>query len=248
MRSVFAAIATAVLLSACASGSNIVTGQTRAPTDPAQVQVLLNMPANHEVIGLVEARSTAGWTDQDKQSAAVEELRKQAASLGANAIVLSHKGTELTSGATFVSNGAGGGSFIPYESRQKTLSAVAIVVRAAEPVAPPRDTIPPTVRFVTPTVGSVVSGVVNVTVEAQDNFKIAKLALTIDGKEVAVASGPTISYAWRTTTSTPAPTSASQAGKGKAAANSKPIPATLVAQAEDAAGNVATASIAVLRK
>lgn len=246
MRLILVAMATAVLLSACATGSNIVTGQKRAPTDPSQVQVLLQMPPSHEVIGLVEARSTAGWSDQDKQSATVEELRKQAAALGANAIVLSHKGTELTSGGTFVPNAGGGGSFIPYENRQKTLSAVAIFVRPADPVAPPRDTTPPTVRFVTPLVGSVVSGIVNVSVEAQDNTKVARLMLTIDGKQVAVANGPTISYSWSATASTPAPTPASRASKGNA--NPKPTPATLVAQAEDAAGNVATASIAVLRK
>jgi hypothetical protein len=248
MRSILATLTMALLVSACATGSNIVTGQTRAPTDPAQVRVLLQMPPSHEVIGLVEARSTAGWSDQDKQSAAVEELRKQAASLGANAIVLSHKGTELTSGGTFVPNGAGGGSFIPYESRQKTLSAVAIFVRSPEPALPPKDTIPPQVRFVTPAVGSVVSGIVNVTVEAQDNVRIVRLALAIDGKEVAVANDSTIRYSWRTTTSTPAPTAASRTSRNKGAASAKPVPATLVAQAEDAAGNVATTSIAVLTK
>jgi len=74
------------LLSACATGSAIVTGTKRPPTNPEKVQVLLEMPVSAEVIGIVKARSLGGLTDQDKQDYALQELKEQAAKLGANAM------------------------------------------------------------------------------------------------------------------------------------------------------------------
>jgi len=118
----------AVTLTGCATGSGVVTGQTRAPIDFMQVKVLLQPPPNHEVIGLVEARSMGGFSDQEKQNYALEELKKQAAAIGANAIVLNTSGTEVTTGSTFVKQPYGGGVFVPYQARSKTLSATAIYV------------------------------------------------------------------------------------------------------------------------
>ena len=72
-------------IAACASGSAIVTGSTRAPVAPEHVKIYLEPPADFEVIGLVSASSDAGWTEQGSVDYAIEELRKQAAKLGANA-------------------------------------------------------------------------------------------------------------------------------------------------------------------
>mgnify|MGYP001579187007 FL=1 len=119
----------AIFLAGCASGSTIVTGQIRPAIDPKQVKVLLEAPSGHEVVGIVDARSLGGFTDQEKQNYALEELKSQAAAIGANAIVLMTTGTEVTSGGTFVSQPYGGGTFIPSQSRQKTLSATAIYVK-----------------------------------------------------------------------------------------------------------------------
>lgn len=129
MRSILAALAFVGVLSACAQGSHIVTGQKRPPVDPSQIKVLVQAPSNSEVIGMVEARSTMGWSDQDKQNVALEELKKQAASLGANAIVLSSTGNDVTSGVMVMSQPYGGATVVPYENRQKTLSAVAVFVQ-----------------------------------------------------------------------------------------------------------------------
>ena len=128
VKRVFLFLGVVLLISGCATGSGIVTGQTRPPIDPKQVRVLLQPPPNHEVIGLVEARSMGGMTDQDKQNYALEELKKQAAAIGANAIVLNTTGTEVTTGGTFIKQPYGGGVFVPYQARQKTLSATAIYV------------------------------------------------------------------------------------------------------------------------
>jgi hypothetical protein len=45
-------------------------------------------PASYEVIGLVTARSNSGFTDQAKTDGAMNELKEQAARLGANGIGL----------------------------------------------------------------------------------------------------------------------------------------------------------------
>ncbi len=96
------------------------------------------------------------------------------------------------------------------------------------------DKVPPTVSILSPSSGSTVSGTVTVSVAAFDDVKVAKVSLTIDGREVALSYSSSLKYSW----SVPR-----VKGKGKGAASS-----TLVARAEDAGGNAATASITVSRQ
>jgi hypothetical protein len=86
----------AVLLTACASGSAIVTGNVRPATDPASVKLYLEAPQRYDVIGLVEASSDAGWTEQGDQNYSVAELKKQAAKLAANGVLLTATGEKTT--------------------------------------------------------------------------------------------------------------------------------------------------------
>jgi len=73
----------------CATGSALVTGQARtAIEDHLSVKVLTQMPVGAEEIAIVKASSDAGWTEQGSLDYAVEELKKQAAKLGANAVVI----------------------------------------------------------------------------------------------------------------------------------------------------------------
>lgn len=85
-----------VALVGCASGSTIVTGTTRAPIAPELVKVYLEPPPQFEVIGVVSASSDAGWTEQGSLDYAVEELKKQAAKLGANGVLLGSTGVQTT--------------------------------------------------------------------------------------------------------------------------------------------------------
>jgi hypothetical protein len=93
------------------------------------------------------------------------------------------------------------------------------------------DTIAPTVAITNPTNGSTVSGTVTVSATAQDNTKVARLSLLIDGREVAVSYGNSLSYSWDTVTK----------GKGRKQATSS----TITARAQDPAGNSASASATV---
>jgi hypothetical protein len=119
-------LALAVLtLGACASGSAIVTGNTRAPLGPEQVNIYLEPPAAFEVIGLVSASSDAGWTEQGSVDYAIEELKKQAAKLGANGVLLLSSGEET---ATVV-GGYGTGYIYAVPVTAKTVQGKAIFVK-----------------------------------------------------------------------------------------------------------------------
>jgi hypothetical protein len=115
----------ALILAGCASGSAIVTGVKRTPLDPGQVKLYLEGPSSYEVIGIVNASSDAGWTEQDSQDYAVQELKNQAAKLGANGVLLERTG-EKTSTAV---RGYGTGFFHATTVTAKTVSGKAIYVR-----------------------------------------------------------------------------------------------------------------------
>ena len=73
----------------CATGSALVTGQVRtAIEDHSTIQILTSMPAGAEEIAIVKASSDVGLTQQGSLDYAVEELKKQAARVGANGVVI----------------------------------------------------------------------------------------------------------------------------------------------------------------
>jgi ABC-type sugar transport system substrate-binding protein len=120
----FLALLTVTALSACASGSSIVTGATRTPIDPSEVRLYLDAPDRYETIGLVNASSDAGWTEQGSQDYAIEELKKQAAKLGANGVLLMTSGEKTSSFAGASSSGA----FYAIPDSEHTVSGKAIYV------------------------------------------------------------------------------------------------------------------------
>ena len=113
------------MLGGCASGSAIVTGTKRPPIDPSLVKLYLQPPPDYEVIGIVNASSDAGWTEQGSQDYAVQELKNQAAKLGANGVLLTTTG-EKTSTAV---GGYGTGYFYAIPVTAKTVSGQAIYVK-----------------------------------------------------------------------------------------------------------------------
>jgi len=86
----------ALLLIGCATGSVVLVGTARPPTDPQSVKLYLKEPKKYDAIGLVEASSDSGFTDQGSQDYAVAELKKQAAKIGANGVLLTTTGTQTS--------------------------------------------------------------------------------------------------------------------------------------------------------
>lgn len=111
-------------MAACSSGSAIVTGTPRPRVAPAMVKLYLEPPAKFEVIGLVSASSDAGWTEQGSLDYAMAELKKQAAKLGANGVLILATG-ETTSTMVF---GQGTGAVYSVPVTGKTVQGRAIFV------------------------------------------------------------------------------------------------------------------------
>ncbi|MEE3877304.1 hypothetical protein [Vibrio sp. YYF0003] len=80
-------------LTGCASGSSILVGEARDPIEPETVRLYVEPPESYEIIALVNASSDAGLTKQGSIDYAIEELKKQAAKLGANGVLLGVTGS-----------------------------------------------------------------------------------------------------------------------------------------------------------
>jgi uncharacterized protein YbjQ (UPF0145 family) len=113
------------VLTGCASGSALVTGQTRpAIEDHTTVRILTVMPEGAEEIAIVKTSSDSGWTQQDSLDYAVDELKKQAAKVGANAVVLTGRGTSSRTVGVPVY----GGSTIVSSSEVEIVQGIAVWV------------------------------------------------------------------------------------------------------------------------
>ncbi|MCF7908165.1 MAG: hypothetical protein K9L86_04760 [Candidatus Omnitrophica bacterium] len=118
----------ASFLIGCATGSVILTGTARPSTDPQSVKLYLEEPKKYDVLGVVEASSDSGWTDQDSQDYAVAELKKQAAKIGANGVLLTNTGTQTST----MAGGYGSGAIWVAPVNAKVVKGTAIFVNEEE--------------------------------------------------------------------------------------------------------------------
>lgn len=126
------------LLGACANTSHVITGKTRTPIDPLQVKVYSTAPPDYEEIAVIDAtsRSSFSFGDQNKMDAVIARLKKEAASLGANGVLLQSTGSDGGGGVgtgVGVGTGIGGGGIsigtgIFTSSEAKTGRGLAIYV------------------------------------------------------------------------------------------------------------------------
>ena len=122
------------LLTGCAT-SHVLVGERRPPISPDKVRVFLSPPnVPFEEVALVDASSRGAWavSDQGKTSAAIERLKKEAASLGANGILLRGTGSQsnvtVGTGAATFSGSTSYGTGVGVGVVHKTASAVAIFI------------------------------------------------------------------------------------------------------------------------
>jgi hypothetical protein len=125
----YGALLLTLLLSACASGTIVLTGHARAPISADAVVLYVTPPAHYEVIGLVNAHAAHGWTDQGRMDKAVAELKEQAADVGANGVLVGSTGVGIggTAGVA-VPTGGGGAIFVASDSHDQQISGTAIYV------------------------------------------------------------------------------------------------------------------------
>ena len=135
-----AAIVFAVALTAgCAGSSKVMLGQARAPIDPAQVQVYRTPPAGSQEIAQLESKSAVGFGTQGQTDAAVARLKREAAALGANGVVLLGVGSSGSPVGMSVGAGSYGrhtGLSMGIPTTQKQAAGIAIYVPPGTPVDP----------------------------------------------------------------------------------------------------------------
>ena len=117
-----------LMLSGCASGTALVTGTQRSATNADEVVIYTEAPEKYEVIGIVTASSDFGWTEQGDLNYAVAELKKQAAKIGANGIILESVSTTNSGGVISY------GVYIPVTAKNVSGKAIYVAQEALDDV------------------------------------------------------------------------------------------------------------------
>lgn len=127
------ALGVALATGGCASTSRVMLGQARAPVDPASVQICSTPPAGAVEIAQLEASSAVGFGTQGQTDAAIARLKREAAALGANGVILMGVGAGgspvgMSVGAGSYGRHGGGGLSVGIPTQQKRAAGVAIWV------------------------------------------------------------------------------------------------------------------------
>ena len=124
------------IMKSCYPVSHIIIGETQTPIDYNNVKVYYDYPDAYEKIAIIEASSDLAFKDlsiefthQQKTNKALDRLKKEAASLGANGIVLQNISTSIKQHLNFNENNEGNISTSIRHEKQKELNAVAIFVK-----------------------------------------------------------------------------------------------------------------------
>ncbi|AVY65089.1 hypothetical protein [Xanthomonas translucens] len=143
-------------LAGCASSFKVMVGAARPPIDPALVQIYSTPPLGAVDIAQLESSSAAGFGTQGQTDAAMTRLKREAAKLGANGVVLMGVASQRSGGGVSIGGGSygghvGGGLGIGIPTTQKRAAGMAIWVPpgAQAPAAPqpqPQQPLPPQER------------------------------------------------------------------------------------------------------
>ena len=125
-----------LLAKACYPVSHVIIGETRTPIEYTDVKVYIDYPDNYEKIAIVEAGSDLAIKDisidithQQKTNKALERLKKEAALLGANGIVIQNISTNTIQHFNLSENVKGEHIASSRHEKQKELTALAIFVK-----------------------------------------------------------------------------------------------------------------------
>ena len=124
------------LTKACYPVSHVIVGKTQPPIDYTDVKVYIDYPNNYEKIAIIEASSDLAFKDisidithQQKTNKALERLKKEAALLGANGIVIQNISTNTKQHFNLNENDNGEILASSRHEKQKELSGIAIFVK-----------------------------------------------------------------------------------------------------------------------
>ena len=124
------------LTKACYPVSHIIVGETQTPINFTDVKIYIDYPNNYEKIAIIEASSDLAFKDisidithQQKTNKALERLKREAASLGANGVVIQNLSTDTKQHFNLSENDKGEIIASTRHEKQKELNAIAIFVK-----------------------------------------------------------------------------------------------------------------------
>ena len=124
------------LTMACYPVSHVIVGETRTPIDYNSVKIYADYPNDYEKIAIIESSSDLAikdfsieFTHQQKTNKALERLKKEAALLGANGVVLQNISTSIKQHFNYNENNKGEISAASRNEKQKELNAIAIFIK-----------------------------------------------------------------------------------------------------------------------
>ena len=124
------------LTKACYPVSHVIIGETQAALDYTNVKIYNDYPDTYEKIAIIEASSDLAFKDfsiefthQQKTNKALERLKKEAGSLGANGIVIQSIATNIKQHLSLNENYKGEINASSRHEKQKELNAIAIFVK-----------------------------------------------------------------------------------------------------------------------
>ena len=124
------------LTKACYPVSHVIVGDTQPPIDYTDVKIYIDYPNKYEKIAIIEASSDLAFKDisidithQQKTNKALERLKKEAALLGANGIVIQNISTNTKQHFNLNENDKGEIFASSRHEKQKELSGIAIFVK-----------------------------------------------------------------------------------------------------------------------
>ncbi len=124
------------LTKACYPVSHVIVGDTQPPIDYTDVKIYIDYPNNYEKIAIIEASSDLAFKDisidithQQKTNKALERLKREAASLGANGVVIQNLSTDTKQHFNLSENDKGEIIASTRHEKQKELNAIAIFVK-----------------------------------------------------------------------------------------------------------------------
>jgi len=119
-----------MFLGGCATSSRIMVGQSRAPIDPASVKIYLTPPERYEEVAMITVDSDNSWTfsQQAKMEKVIERLKIEAASVGANGVLIRNIGDRSEDPVIITDEDDDWSTGFAISDREKTAWAVAIYV------------------------------------------------------------------------------------------------------------------------
>lgn len=118
-----------LIVAGCSEGSLLMLGNARNRVSPEQVVIYTQAPQKYEVIALVTAKGKNAVTLQNKQDYAIRELKEQAASVGANGVLLEEIGeVPVSTTGTYVQTSKSTGMYTGASGTEVVVKGKAIFV------------------------------------------------------------------------------------------------------------------------